>query len=289
MGDPSAFVFFLGGADLEMVTIRDLLACEAPGRYHDRQLAWGARASAYAAEIGAELAAGRTVVLVELELDQALPEGQYVLVDHHGPRAGRDRPTSLEQVFALLQLPAARWTRWLALVAANDRGHLAGMLALDPPATGEEIEQVRRLDRAAQGVTAEQELAAPATVAAARVVADGRLTVVDWPFPRTSPVADRMETALGGPGYRNLLVGGAEQVSFFGAGDAVAFLDQRFPGGWYGGELPVRGFWGHHRPLTEVEGVLAAFFASADPELSSCRGSEPTESRGDRKSSNRKT
>jgi len=261
MAEPGQLAFFLGGYDLEMVAIRDLLAREAPGRYHDRQLAWGAAASAYAVPIAAELTAGRTVVLVELELDQALPEGRYVLVDHHGPRAGREQPTSLEQVFALLQLSAARWTRWLALVAANDRGHIAAMLALDPPATQDEIEEIRRLDRAAQGVTAEQEQAAPAAVAAARVIAGGRLTVVAWPFPRTSPVADRMETALGGPGYRNLLVGGGEQVAFFGAGDAVGFLDQRFPGGWYGGELPVRGFWGHHRPLTDVEAALAEFLA----------------------------
>lgn len=261
MGEPGQLAFFLGGYDLEMITIRDLLDREAPGRCHDRQLAWGAAASAYAEEVAAELAAGRILVLVELESDLTLPAGRYVVVDHHGPRSGHDRPTSLEQVFALLQLPAARWTRWLALVAANDRGHIAAMLTLDPPATQEEIEQIRRLDRAAQGVTAEQEQAAPAAVAAARVVVGGRLTVVDWPSPRTSPVADRMETALGGLGYRNLLVGGAEQVAFFGAGDAVAFLDQRFPGGWYGGELPVRGFWGHHRPLADVEGVLAEFLA----------------------------
>jgi hypothetical protein len=201
-------------------------------------------------------------VLVELELDLPLPEGRYILVDHHGERAGRDRPTSLEQVFALLHLPAERWTRWFELVAANDRGHIPAMLALQPPATLDEIEQVRRLDRAAQGVTAEQELAAPAAVASAQRVADGRLTVVEWPFPRVSPVADRMEPALGGPGYRNLLVGGPEEVAFFGQGHAVAFLNQRFPGGWYGGELPVRGFWGHHRALAVVQPTLAEFLVS---------------------------
>ena len=265
MAGADELAFFLGGYDLEMVAIRDLLEREAPGRYHDRHLAWGAKASVYAAEIATELAAGRTIVLVELELDQTLPEARHVVVDHHGPRSGRDRPTSLEQVFALLRLPAARWTRWLRLVAANDRGHIAAMRALDPPATREELDQTRRRDRAAQGVTDEQEQAAPAAVAAVRVVAEGRLTVVDWPFDRTSPVADRMETALGGPGYRNLLVGGVEQVAFFGAGDAVAFLDQRFPGGWYGGELPVRGFWGHHRPLADVAVVLAEFLVAEAP------------------------
>jgi hypothetical protein len=92
----------------------------------------------------------------------------------------------------------------------------------------------------------------------------GRLTVVDWPFPRVSPVADRMEQALDGPGYENLLVGGREQVSFFGPWNAVKFLVDRFPGGWCGGEKPVRGFWGHHRPLADVEPGLALFLASPE-------------------------
>ena len=98
--------------------------------------------------------------------------------------------------------------------------------------------------------------------AAARLVANGRLTVVEWTLPRVSPVADRMESALGGPGFENLLIGGPEQVTFFGHGDAVAFLDQRFPGGWCGGELPARGFWGHRCPLLAVEAVLAELFVS---------------------------
>ena len=33
---PEQIVFFLGGHDLEMVTIRDLLAQEAPDRFYDR-------------------------------------------------------------------------------------------------------------------------------------------------------------------------------------------------------------------------------------------------------------
>lgn len=38
-------VFFLGGRDLEMLTIRDLMAEHAPGRFHDKGLPWGAKAS----------------------------------------------------------------------------------------------------------------------------------------------------------------------------------------------------------------------------------------------------
>ncbi len=62
-------------------------------------------------------------------------------------QASYDKPTSLQQIFALLGLSAERWTRWFALVAANDRGHIAEMVGLG--ATPEEIAQVRAADRAA--------------------------------------------------------------------------------------------------------------------------------------------
>src|SRR5687768_1077118 len=100
-----SMVFFLGGRDLEMATIRDWLEAHAPGRFHDRGLAWGAVASAYRAEIDAALTREDAVVLVELDDDLGLasqgPPGRVVVVDHHGDRAGADRPTSLEQVFDL--------------------------------------------------------------------------------------------------------------------------------------------------------------------------------------------
>ena len=121
-------VFFLGGSDLEMQTIRALLEETAPGHFHDRHLGWGARASAYRQEIGRALSAGLTPVLVELQDDLGLDLGRVVIVDHHGEHAGSDKPTLLQQIFALLDLPAERWTRWFALVAANDRGHIAEML-----------------------------------------------------------------------------------------------------------------------------------------------------------------
>ena len=59
---PAQLVFFLGGQDLEMVTIRDLLAQESCP-YHDKGLGWGARASDYRTEIEAVLAQGQIPVL----------------------------------------------------------------------------------------------------------------------------------------------------------------------------------------------------------------------------------
>lgn len=238
-------VFFLGGHDLEMVTIRDLLAAEGV-RFHDHDLAWGAKASAYLREIQAALAAGLRPVLVELEND--LPPNlaaQVDWIDHHGPRAGADQPTSLHQVFARLGLPPARWTRHYDLVAANDRGHIRAMLALNPPATRDELLSIRAADRAAQGCTPEDEAAARAAIAARDSRAGGQLTVLRLATSRTSPAADLMEPALGGAGYVNLLILSPAEVNFFGSGSHVQSLTQAFPGGWYGGALPERGFWGH--------------------------------------------
>ncbi|MBK9316283.1 MAG: hypothetical protein IPM55_18875 [Acidobacteria bacterium] len=153
MNSPSSqLVFFLGGRDLEMVTIRDLLGETSHGGCHDKALSWGARASAYRTEIAETIAAGKTPVLIELENDLGLQEDEFINIDHHGARAGREAPTSLHQVFALLDLPADKWTRWHQLVAANDRGYIPEMLA--EGATPEEIRQVRAADRQAQGITA---------------------------------------------------------------------------------------------------------------------------------------
>lgn len=256
-------VFFLGGGDLEMAAIGELLRRCAPGRVQDDALAWGARASAYADRIQQALQDGRTVVLVELTDDLGLTSGasrdRVVVVDHHGPLAGRDRPTSLEQVFTLLGRPAGEWTRWHTLVAANDRGHVRALEAVG--ASPAEIAQVRAADRAAQGITSEQEAAGRRAAEQAETVWQGALTVVELPHDRTATVTDVLDRALGGPGYQNLLVLGPHSTTFFGVGEAVAALAAAWPDGYYGGELPERGFWGGALRHSRIE--LLAVLAPA--------------------------
>ncbi|MGQ3028815.1 MAG: hypothetical protein ACT60Q_10875, partial [Ferrovibrionaceae bacterium] len=175
--------YFLGGADLEMVVIGELLARHAPGRTHDRGLRWDtAKASAYLPEIEASLAAGRRPVLVELpdDLPDGIDRARLRFVDHHGEAAGANRPTSLEQVFDLLGLDRRHdWNRRLALVAANDRGAIRGLEAAG--ASADEIVAIRRADRAAQGITTGEEAEALAALAARRSVAAGRLVLVRLP------------------------------------------------------------------------------------------------------------
>lgn len=247
---PEKLVFFLGGRDLEMITIRDLLGETSHGGCHDKALSWGARASDYSAEIAETIAAGRTPVLIELENDLELREDEFINIDHHGARAGREAPTSLHQVFALLDLPADKWTRWHKLVAANDRGYIPEMLA--EGATPEEIRQVRAADRQAQGITEAEEIAAEESLKQIETVADGRLTIVRLPHSRTAAVSDRLEPALGGPGYQNLAIISPSSINFYGSGRLILALADRFPGGWYGGALPERGFWGINQPAPNV-------------------------------------
>jgi hypothetical protein len=230
-----------------MATIRELLLSQTLV-VHDRQLAWGAKASAYRDEISACRAVGRIPVLVELNDDlgvqSAASSGEVRLIDHHGDRAGENAATALEQVFRLLDRPADEWSRHYALVAANDRGYIEGMLALDPPASREEIQSIRAADRQAQGISADKEAAGRTAAAQSEQFAGGRLTVVRLPHNRMVTASDALHAALGGPGFENLLILSPSQTLYQGDGRAIERLKELYPGGWWGGSLPKRGYWG---------------------------------------------
>lgn len=229
------FAFFLGGHDLEMVTIRDLLQAQSQ-RTTDHGLSWGARASAYAREIAQAHDDGQVPVLVELEPDIDLPAGTQ-LVDHHGARVGE--PSALLQVFRLLGLPDQDWSRRFQLVSANDIGHAAGLRAAG--ASDAEILSIRAEDRRAQGITPEQESAGLAALSQAVRWPDG-IFVVRLPHAHAATVTDPLDMAFSEP--PDLLVVTPEGRNFFGTGDRIARLDRAFPGGWTGGDLPERGYWG---------------------------------------------
>jgi hypothetical protein len=256
---------FLGGRDLEMVAIAELLyeSGVPEERIYDHALAWGARASRYEAEIREALGERLRPVLIELPDDLGLGDAA-MHIDHHGAGASAEACTSLEQVFALLALPRERWTRRLDLIAANDRGWIPELRRIG--ASEEEIRAIRAADRRAQGVTNEDEVSAEAALASAKPLADGRLLVVDLPHTRTSPVTDRIALGRGGEGQNVLILsrelGGSSltEANFSGDGRLVQLLAERFPGGWYGGALPGHGFWGHAALVPEgiVECLIRA-------------------------------
>ena len=233
-------VLFLGGHDLEMVTIAEIgRHVLGPERVADDGLSWGARASQYEARIRAEIDAGRTPVLVELpdDLPADMDRSRLVFIDHHNERAGRDRPSALRQI---AERYGIEWSRDLELVEANDIGHIARMKELG--ASAREIRDIRCRDRRAQGVTPAEENKARHDIAGRRI--RGQLTIVETQLPSSTAVGDLIEPELGGPGADNLLVLMPEKVAFFGRGDVVLALNEVWPGGWYGGALPVRGYWG---------------------------------------------
>ena len=250
--------FFLGGHDLEMLEIARLVRDElGPDAVVDRQLPWhAAKASVYAGDIRCTIEANRLPVLVELDL-AGLPDemlAQCHVVDHHGEHAGADRPTAIEQAFALLQLPRERWTRRLALVAANDRGWIPELRAAG--ASPAEIEALRREDRAAQGITPSEE--ADAGRACREAVRDegSSVLIVRMNHSKTSPAFDRLALAAGTNDPPDTLIVSPDEYNFSGDGARVLRLAGRFADGWYGGALPVRGFWGHSQPLPDLHEVL---------------------------------
>ena len=150
MNDKARFIFLLGGADLEMHTIRQLLDKNGY-RYYDKHLRWeNACLSAYRKEI-TDYTGDDTPLWVGIELqeDMNLPSN-YISIDHHNRNA--HKPSSLEQVAELLEIPLSRQEQ---LIAANDRAYIPGMKALQ--ASDAEIAGIRQADRAFQGVTEEEE------------------------------------------------------------------------------------------------------------------------------------
>jgi hypothetical protein len=229
-----------------MVEIRRLLGGRRPGDpayvMHAKPLPWGAGVSAYGAAAPDTLARGETPVLIELRNDLGLPPDRIVEIDHHGERAGIDKPTSIEQVFALLGRPRGQWTRRLDLVAANDRGYIPGLLGAG--ASREEAAAIRAEDRMAQGITPADENAAAQAVERREELAGGALTLVELPHDRFAAVSDRLHRGLGGPGYEALLILGRSEAQYDGPGDVVVRLGAAVAGSWRGGSLPAHGFWG---------------------------------------------
>jgi len=257
-----SFIFFLGGADAEMVNIEKRLA-EAGAIFQTKGLGWGAHASAYAEEIAQAVAEGKIIVLVELDNSSApktdwsaekvavlLPEGTIV-VDHHGERASE--PASILQVLNLLGVEPDRWD---LLVAANDAGFIPAMLAMG--ATPEEVANVRLADRTAQGITPEMEAEAERAISQAKT--SGRLTVVHMAHSKTATVTDRLHKGAGGPGYDQLLiVSGDGEKNFFGDGKICQTLKEKFEG-WNGGsglgEEGGNAFWGGYPDATLLENFI---------------------------------
>lgn len=142
-------VFFLGGHDLEMVTIKKILD-ESKQEYLDKNLSWdGACLSEYADSFTKYPPHEFQIFGIELREDVGLP-ANYHKIDHHN--SFEKNPSALTQVCKLL---GRKMNKEELLIAANDERYIPGMLSIG--ATKEEIEIIRRKDRECQGITPEDE------------------------------------------------------------------------------------------------------------------------------------
>jgi len=220
------YMFMLGGADAEMFAIRELL--EGVGaEYADRQLSWGASVDSYEEEIAEALNAGKIPVCVELQGAETYGD-QVITVDHHsyGDIDYTNRPAAILQVCKLLGVEPNRHQQ---LIAANDSGYIPGMLAMG--ATPEEVAEIRKLDRAAQGITSAQEAEAERALQV-REHADG-VTIVRMEHSKCAPVTDVLFGTKDADSL--LIVCGDGERDYFGNGAICQRLIEAFPTGWAGG------------------------------------------------------
>lgn len=216
-------IFLLGGADLEMHTIRDVLSREGI-TFFDHYLRWdNALLSSYKLELQT-VKDGQIVFGIELREDIIPPEC-YRAIDHHNELSAS--PCALEQVMKILQQPMNRYEQ---LVAANDKSYIPGMLELD--ASEEEIISIRRADRKAQGVTDEEERSAEKAIESNLEIKDD-LIIVQALCSRFSPICDRLFP------YHKLLIYTDSEWMYYGDGCCSVrdlFADELLSGNlFYGG------------------------------------------------------
>lgn len=182
-----------------------------------------------------------------VELQGGAPEGAKN-IDHHrydGDDRSSDK-SSLEQVADLIGYELTLYDQF---VAENDKGFIPAMISLaktknlSKEQTEKLINKVRLQDRAAQGITPEQEKIAEEAIREAEV--SDHLTVVKMSHSKTATVCDRLFGR-----YKNLLILSEDgEVNFFGEKRVIEKLSSLVEGSWSGGDLDHdNGFWGGYPP-----------------------------------------
>lgn len=197
-------LFLLGGHDLEMVTIKQMLKERKDCIVADKHLFWdNTLLSAYQEELSKY--ADCLIYGIELREDINAPDN-YFSIDHHNDKNGQ--PSSLEQVATLLGVYLNRYQQ---LVAANDKGYIPAMKALD--ASKEEIDEIRRKDREAQGVTEDDELLAEQSIKN-HLDRHKNISIVYSLTSKFSAICDRLFP------YQRLLIYTDSEWTFYGEGKA---------------------------------------------------------------------
>jgi hypothetical protein len=218
--------FLLGGYDLEMLEIRQLLELYHE-KFTDFHLSWGAKLSAYAGFFNEE----EYFAGIEL-VEDVKPPKHFTAIDHHNINS--QKPSAIEQVADILGIELNHYQR---LVAANDKGYIPAMEQMG--ATKEEILDIRQKDRLAQGVTLIDEELAELSIKQ-HLSKTGELLIVESLTPRFSAITDRLFP------FHSLLVTFQNQLVFYGNGkeDLIIRFHELISQGkaYYGGR--DNGFFG---------------------------------------------
>jgi hypothetical protein len=177
-------------------------------RFADRSLKWGANLSDYQDLFNDS----NLFIGIELTTD-VTPPVHYEVIDHHNENS--DMPSSIEQLAHKLGIVLDHRQQ---LVAANDSGYIPAMVAMG--ATKEEIEEIRKLDREAQGVTEIDEQLAQESIQI-HLSITGYVTVVKSLTSRFSAITDRLYPCP------RLLVYTDRELTYYGTG--AGKLQYRFP------------------------------------------------------------
>lgn len=244
--------------DLEAKTIIEMLERNEE-EYLVTGQAWGASWENLEEEIKKSIEEakenGKEIYGVELQGDSK----GAINVDHHiyGEDDRSNPNSSIEQVGKILGVDLSIDEQF---VAANDKGFIPAMeklaaeLGLSAEDSQEIIANIRMRDRQMQGVTLEMETQAQEAVDALGEITEKRDYIqVDLPHSKTSTITDRLYGK-----YDNLLItSGDGETNFFGTTEIIQTLNERFPGGWSGGQLDEgSGFWGGHADQESIKAVV---------------------------------
>lgn len=192
--------FLLGGYDLEMLEIKKILDTNQL-IYTDKRLAWGATIDDYYDIITSNPSEHFVGIELSIRPNSFVPK-YYIDIDHHNEKS--HLPASIEQIADLLNIKLSRHQQ---LVAANDKGYIPAMEALD--ASVEEIQNIRRLDRQTQGVTEEMEKIAEQEIKFD--VNKNGVRIIKTSLDKFSPIVDRLQE-------KKILIYNAKTLNYYGQG-----------------------------------------------------------------------
>lgn len=240
------YVFFLGGRDLEMLTISKILL-KRNEIVHDKKLKWGAKASEYIKEIK-NLPDDHFPVLIELKIDIEIPPNSIV-IDHHNENAGIDKKTSIEQIADLLNIELTQEQKYVSI---NDKEHIIGLkkAGLD----NKKIQIIRNQDRKAQGITSIDEKNAKVSIKHFSKQLSNDAIYINSFTEITSPITDFLFGH-----YKHIFIKTPqEKFSYSGTADIIEKLKKHYKENffedkemefWFGGELVNYGYFGSNRTL----------------------------------------